>query len=85
MAPLEVARASVEVIRAPLEMTRGPLEEMVDFVTPLEMVHGCLDVFGAVKRCREMCDSGCLLARPYIALHNTLAVVAQLSCDADRI
>ena len=64
MAPLEVTQASVEVIRAPLEVTRGPLEEMVDqFVTPLEMVQGCLDVFGFVKRCREMCDSCCLLAR----------------------
>ena len=33
----------------------------------------------------ELCGSDCLLARTYIALHHTLAVVAQLSCDADRI
>ena len=51
LTPLEVVRAFVEVIRA-------PLEEMVDFVTPLEMVHGCLEVFGAARKCREMCDSG---------------------------
>jgi hypothetical protein len=32
-----------------------------------------------------MCGPGCLQARPYIALHHTLAVVAQFSRDAERI